>query len=130
MPPARIVSVHEYELRDGVSEDQFLRTAKEAQSRGLFDLPGLIHYRLLRGVKGARRGSFAAIWVYESRTAWEALWGPPEAPKTRANYPPTWRVWEDELLAPLLKRDPDRVRYTSYEEFAAADRRDTEERTS
>lgn len=130
MSRARIVSVHEYELKDDVSDDQFLRAVGEAQSRDLFDLPGLLEYRVLRGLKGARRGSFAAIWIYESRAAWQALWGSPASPKSKEEYPPAWRIWEDELLTPLLDREPDRVRYTSYEELAASDLMAGEEGTS
>lgn len=130
MGRARIVSVHEYELKSEVTGEQFLRAVAEAQSRGLFDLPGLLEYRVLRGVKGVRRGSFTAIWIYESRPAWEAVWGPPEAPKSKEDYPPAWRIWEDELLEPLLDRDPDTVRYTSYEVVAANDLQVGEEATS
>ena len=28
-----------------------------------------------------------------------------------------WKVWENEILAPLLNRDPDTIRFTSYEEI-------------
>lgn len=117
MDRPRIVSVHEYELRPGVSGQDFERAARQAQQRGLFALPGLVAFRILRGIKGARRGRYAAIWVYRDRAAWEAIWGPPAAPKAKHEYPEAWRVWEDELLAPLLERDPDRISYTSYEEI-------------
>lgn len=121
MPPTRIVSVHEYELQEGVDEEDLLKAVEEAEKRGLFDLPGLVGYRLLRGIKGSRQARMAAIWIYESRSAWEALWGPPDAELPKGHYPRQWREWEEELLAPLLDRDPDRVNYTSYEELAAGE---------
>jgi hypothetical protein len=113
---ARLVSVHEYELRPGVEPADFERAIAEAERRGLFDLPGLSEHHFLRGLKGDRRGAFAAIWVFESRDAWEKLWGPPDAPFAPSRYPPKWKAWENEILAPLLSRDPDTIRFTSYEE--------------
>ena len=74
---ARIVSVHEYELRPGVEPADFERALGDAERRGLFELPGLCEQHFLRGLKGARRGAYAAVWIFESREAWEALWGPP-----------------------------------------------------
>jgi hypothetical protein len=29
-----------------------------------------------------------------------------------------WRIWEDELLAPILSTNPDTIRFTAYEELA------------
>jgi len=34
--------------------------------------------------------------------------------RKREEYPAGWRIWEDEILAPLLKGEPDRVDFTSY----------------
>ena len=48
-----------------------------AQARGLLQFPGLVAYHLVQGIKGERRGQYAAIWVYDSRAAWERLWGTP-----------------------------------------------------
>ena len=28
-----------------------------------------------------------------------------------------WKVWEDEVLVPLLDREPDTITYTDYEEL-------------
>ena len=39
-------------------------TVHEAEHRACFNPPGLVDYRFLRGVKGARRDTFAAIWTY------------------------------------------------------------------
>lgn len=111
----RVISVHEYEIR--VTEDEFVAAVRGAQERGLLDLPGLLGHHFVKGLKGARRSEFAAIWVYESRAAWEQLWGPLEAPKPRDEYPETWRRFEDDVLAPLLAGKPDSINYTAYEEL-------------
>ena len=58
--------------------------------------------------------SFDAIWIFESRTAWERLWGAVDSPRAPADYPEKWKTWENEILAPLLTRDPDTIRFTSY----------------
>lgn len=113
-----IVSVHHYELNDEATERAFRDAVREAERRGLFDLPGLVEYRFLYGVKGARDGRFAAKWTYESREAWTDLWGPVDDAVPRDEYPERWLVWEDELLAPVLDGHPDDVEYTSYEVFA------------
>ena len=116
----RVVSVHEYELRPGVSPADFERALGDAERRGLFDLPGLREHHFLRGLKGARRGGYAAIWIFDSREAWEKLWGPPGAPLPPSQYPQKWQVWENEILAPLLSQDPDKIRFTSYEEVGTS----------
>lgn len=114
---ARIISIHEYELKPDVQDAAFEGALREAERRGLFDLPGLVGHHFLRGLKGARRGAYAAIWVFESREAWERLWGPVERPKPPAEYPENWKIWENEVLAPLLRQDPDTIRFTSYTEI-------------
>jgi hypothetical protein len=114
---AKVISVHEYELKPGIVEADFERALHDAERRGLLDLPGLVEHHFLKGLKGARRGAYAAIWIFESREAWERLWGPPEAPRSPAEYPETWKVWENEVLAPFLTQDPDTIRFTSYQEI-------------
>ena len=111
---ARVISLHEYELRPGVQAADFERALRDAEQRGLFDLPGLTEHCFLRGLKGARRDAYAALWVFESREAWERLWGRPEAPHPPSQYPAKWQVWE-EILAPFLVQDPDTIRFTSYQ---------------
>jgi hypothetical protein len=113
---ARVISVHEYILKPTVDEKLFERTIQEAEKRGLFRLPGLDGYHMLKGIKGSRRGCYAAIWVYEDRQAWEDLWGSPEYPKERKDYPENWRVWE-EILSSFLTDDPDEIQFTVYEDF-------------
>ena len=113
---ARVISVHEYELRPGVQEAGFERAIHDAENRGLLDLPGLAQHHFLRGLKGARRGAYTAIWIFESREAWERLWGTAEAPLPSAKYLENWKIWENEILAPFLTQDSDTIRFTSYEE--------------
>jgi len=114
---ARIISVHEYDLTPRSGPAQFEQAIRTAEGRGLFDLPGLIAHHFVRGVKGARNGAYAAVWIYESRDAWERLWGTLERPLERSKYPEKWRVWEEELLAPILSSHPDAITFTAYEEL-------------
>lgn len=112
-----IITIHEYLLKPDVDANEFEEAIKRAQKRNLFDLPGLSEYHFIKGCKGTRKGQYAAIWIYESREAWEAIWGSPENPKPKQDYPEKWKIWEDEILAPFLSEDPDEIRYTSYEEL-------------
>lgn len=113
----KIISVHEYTLKPGVPEVEFEAALRQATRRRLFDLPGLEAFYFVKGIKGRRSGRYAAVWVYTSRKAWEALWGPPERPVPKEEYPRRWRIWEEEILAPLLREDPDHIQYTTYEAF-------------
>ena len=72
---ARMISVHEYELKPGTDPERFEQAIRDAEELGLFDLPGLLSHHFVKGVKGARRDAYAAIWVYESRDIGERLWG-------------------------------------------------------
>ena len=114
---ARIVSVHEYVLKAGVSEKDFEVALRKARTDRLFDLPGLVDCYFVRGIRGKRRRNYAAVWVYESRKAWERIWGPPDHPPPKENFPENWKTWEDDVLAPFLDRDPDAISYTTYQEF-------------
>ena len=113
----KVISIHEYFLRSDVSPSQFEEAVREAQSRGLLTLPGLIGYHFVRGIKGPRTQQFSAIWIYESRHAWEALWGTVDRPKRKHEYPKNWQEWEDVLLAPLLTQDPDTITFNAHEEL-------------
>jgi len=106
---SKIISIHEYQLKPNVTPQAFEQAIRQAEADGLFDLPGLEAYHFIFGVKGKRRGQYAAIWIYESRAAWEKLWGPPDKSLGPQNYPPKWQVWENEVLAPLLDRHPDQI---------------------
>lgn len=112
----RVFSVHEYELRPEVDPELFEDTVGRAEAEGLFNLPGLVEYVFLRGIKGERRDRYTAIWVYEDRTAWERLWGSPGKPKRADQYPEAWQRWEQDFLAPHLQTKPDDLSFTSYEE--------------
>ena len=114
---ARVISIHEYDLKPGVDLAAFERAIRDAERRGLFGLAGLVEHHFLRGIKGARRDAYSAGWVFESRKEREKLWGSPEAPRPLAEYPKEWAVWENDILAPFPVRHPDTIRFTSYEEL-------------
>ena len=116
---SRVISVHEYELCADADPEEFEAAIQDAREEGLLTLPGLEDYHLLKGIKGARVHRYGAIWIYESRAAWEALWGPPDDPIEKPDYPENWKIWEDEVLAPYLSEDPDTIRFTSYRELEA-----------
>ncbi len=116
----KIISIHHYRLKDGVSAQDFMVAIKLALAEQLFDLPGLENFQFIRGIKGEREGEWSAIWTYSSQKSWEALWGPLTEPKTKIDYPQQWIRWEDELLTPLLDQDPDKITYTSYEELISS----------
>lgn len=113
----RIFGIHEYVLKPGVDHDQFERAVRQAEELGLFKLPGLLDHYFLKGLKGYRKGCYAAIWVFESREAWENLWGTPDHPVGKQDYPRNWQVWEKQVLTPLLDREPDAITFTDYEEL-------------
>ncbi|MFQ5709327.1 MAG: hypothetical protein ACE5HO_17860 [bacterium] len=114
----KIISIHQYILRPNADESQFEQSLQRARQAGLLALPGLLDFQFVQGIKGARKGQYAAIWIYESREAWEKLWGPPENPRKKRDYPESWKVWEDQVLAPFLEPDPDQIEYTVYEELS------------
>ncbi|MDQ2072328.1 hypothetical protein RBH20_07210 [Haloarcula sp. H-GB4] len=114
-----IISIHHYELADSASPADFRDAVTVAVDEALFDdIPGLVDYRIGRGIKGSRTDQFAAVWVYESTASWEAVWGPVDDPVPKSAYPDAWLRWEDELLDSVLADDPDRIEYTSYEVLA------------
>jgi hypothetical protein len=117
----RIISIHEYSLKPEINGERFEQVLHDAEARGLLRLPGLVAYHFVKGAKGVRRGAYAALWIYESREAWEHLWGTPDHPRPPQEYPATWKIWEDELLAPLLEGSPDATRFTAYEELEGFD---------
>jgi hypothetical protein len=110
-----VFSIHEYDLRAGVTPQDFERALRAGERRGLLALPGLGGHRFLRGLRGERQGRHAALWWYDRREDWETLWGPIDRPHPPSEHPPSWRIWEDNILAPFLDRLPDQVRFTAYE---------------
>jgi hypothetical protein len=113
----KIISIHEYTLKNNVSHTQFEIAVEHARHIGLFNLPGLQKYYFLKHIRGTRKGEYAAVWIYESKDSWVKLWGTEENPKPKNEYPNNWNIWEDEILAPLLSQEPDRIFYAAYEEF-------------
>jgi hypothetical protein len=113
----RIISLHEYQLKSGTSDQMFERAIVEARGRGLLRLPGLTESGFLRRIRGSRGAKYGAIWIYESNAAWEKIWGAVQSPIGKDDYPGNWRVWEDQVLARYLDRDPDRIEFAAYEEF-------------
>ncbi len=112
----KVISIHEYELKPDIKASEFEHALHIAEDQDLFQLPGLIGHHFIKGVKGSRLGQYTAIWVYESRGAWEELWGTPDRPKEKLEYPENWRKWE-EMLKPFLSDDPDEITFTAYEEI-------------
>ena len=112
-----VISIHEYILKSDASERQFVKAILNAKERGLLRLPGLVDYYLVKGIRGFRHGLYAAVWVYESKEAWESLWGPNDKPINKTDYPKNWKIWENEVLFPFLDQDPDKIKFTSYQEF-------------
>jgi hypothetical protein len=53
----RIVSIHEYDLKPGINVEEFEEVLRDAEARGLLQLPGLVPHHFVRGVKGVRRGA-------------------------------------------------------------------------
>lgn len=118
-----IISIHHYELAESATNQEFHDAVREAERRRLFDLPGLVEYQFLRGIKGSRKDGYTALWMYDSREAWQNLWGSSEDPVSQEEYPDKWNQWEEELLAPLIAGDPDDIDYTSYEVIDSSDGR-------
>jgi hypothetical protein len=114
---AKIISVHEYVLKPNVDPDQFEQVILDAREKGVLGIIGLERVSFVKGIRGERNDLFAAIWFYESMEAWESLWGPVDHPQGKDDYPQAWMVWEDEILAPFLDRDPDKITFTTYMEI-------------
>ena len=112
---SKIISIHEYVLKPGIDDRRFEDAIRAAQDRQLFRLPGLVDFYFIKGIKGTRKGDYTAVWIYESREAWERLWGSLQYPRGKRDYPKNWQVWEDEILKPLLIEDPDKITFTAYE---------------
>ncbi len=110
----RVISIHEYQLKDGVSGKDFEHAVHIARHRGLFDLPGMASWMFLHGVRGKRQNMYAAVWVYDNLQSWEALWGVLDQPIPKSEYPESWQIWEQEILTPLLDCPPDEIEFTAY----------------
>ena len=114
---SRVISIHEYILKPGESEQRFVNAILDAKERGLLRLPGLVDYYLVKGIRGYRYGLYAAVWIYESKEAWEALWGPVGHPRDQEDYLEIWKTWENEVIGPFLSQHPDQIMLNAYEEL-------------
>src|SRR6516225_7754121 len=111
---AKVINIHEYDLKPGADVAAFEEAVRDAERRGLFALAGLVEHHFLKGIKGARRDTYSAIWIFESRAAREKLWGSVEASHPDVEYPKAWTVWDNEIVALCLARFPDTIHVTSY----------------
>ena len=59
---ARIISVHEYDLKPGSSAERFEQEIRAAEARGLFELPGLTAHHFVKGVRGAGPHARGEAW--------------------------------------------------------------------
>src|SRR6266404_9279052 len=49
----RIVSIHEYDLRRGINVEQFEQVLRDAEARGLLQLPGLVAHPSLKAPRAS-----------------------------------------------------------------------------
>ena len=113
----RVISIHEYQLKEGITEEQFETAVAKAREQNLFRLPGLERYHFLKRIRGTRQINFVSIWIYDSKISWINLWGNVNHPLSKEDYPRNWKIWEDEILKPLLVQEPDKINFGAYEEF-------------
>ena len=59
---ARVISIHEYDLKPGADVTAFEQAVRDAERRGLFALAGLVEHHFLKGIKGTRRDSGSALY--------------------------------------------------------------------
>ena len=52
---ARVISIHEYDLKPGADVAAFEQAVRHAERRGLFALAGLVEHHFLKGIKGVNR---------------------------------------------------------------------------
>ncbi len=72
------------------------------------DLPGLMEHHFLKGIKGAQGGQYVAVWgTPGSRLIIRAQ------SRIIRRAPQQW----EQLLAPFLDQEPDRIEFTAYEEL-------------
>jgi hypothetical protein len=111
---ARIVALHELELKPGVDRREFEESVRAATVGLAGEMPGLVERIFLLGYKAARKGEYAMLWVFESRAALEALFGTEEEPSAG----PAAFVRYEAAIGPYLSAPrPDLIRFTDYEEI-------------
>jgi hypothetical protein len=111
---ARIVAVHELDLRPDADRLAFEQTVRRELADLDQQMPGLAARRFLKGYKGARQGEYAMLWVFESQSALEALFGLPDAPLPG---PPAFIRYEAAIAPYLSASRPDLIRFTDYLEI-------------
>ena len=74
-------------------------------------------FYFLKRIRGTREVAYTAIWIYKNKNFWGKIWGENNNPVPKEQYPETWKIWEDEILAPLITQEPDRIHYAAYEEL-------------
>jgi hypothetical protein len=111
---ARIVAVHELDLKPGVDRAEFEWVVREATVGLEREMPGLQQRLFLRGYKAARKGEYAMLWVFESRDALEAMFGTEDDPKPG---PEAFVRYEAAIGPYLAAARPDLIRFTDYEEI-------------
>jgi hypothetical protein len=111
---ARIVAVHELDLKPGVDRREFERVVREATVGLEQAMPGLVQRMFLLGYKAARKGEYAMLWVFEGRGALEAMFGTEDDPKPG---PPAFVRYEAAIAPYLAAPRPDLIRFTDYEEI-------------
>ena len=95
----------------------FENAVQEAHRPGLLQFAGLEEFHFVRGIRGAQGGCYGTIWIYEGNETLEMLWGSVVKPLSRRDYPEKWKIWEQKALSQFLEDDPDKIRFTVYEEF-------------
>lgn len=113
----KIISIHEYTLKPGAVEEQFVRAILKAKDGGLLTLPGLEDCYFAKRIKGSGGNCYTALWIYENKEAWEKLWGTAGNPIPFEEYPTNWQIWDRQVLGPFLDRDPDMIDFGSYREI-------------
>lgn len=112
---ARIVAVHHLDLKPGVDRAAFeALVGREIADLGLA-MPGLVERRFLVGIKSARTGAYAMLWVFESRQALEGLFGTEADPRPG---PPEFLRYEAAIAPYLVAPTPDQIEFTDYLELA------------
>lgn len=59
-----IVSIHHYELADGITINDFEEVIGEAKERRLFDIPGLSNNQFLYGIKVTHRPIYSIVVLH------------------------------------------------------------------
>jgi hypothetical protein len=110
----RIVAVHELDLKPGADRAAFERVVRRETADLARHMPGLVERRFLIGLKAARKGEYAMLWVFESQAALEALFGTESDPRSG---PDAFVRYEAAIGPYLAAARPDLIRFTDYLEI-------------